>query len=106
MTRRIILSPGARSDIQSSVRWYARKSIDHSFRFKVETRTTLRRIAQHPYAFPLVNALVRRALMKMFPYSIYFTVNEDSVFVIAVLHQRRAGTLWVDRSNGQTGRSS
>jgi len=43
---------------------------------------------------------VRRALLKHFPYFMYFSLNEDHVSVIAVVHQRRDHTVWMDRGNG------
>jgi plasmid stabilization system protein ParE len=93
MSRRIILSPDAQADIRSAVRWYQHKETNLSFRFKAELRTSLRRIARYPFEFPRVNDLVRRALMKRFPYLIYFTLNQDRVFVVAILHQHRQQTL-------------
>jgi len=96
MSHRIILSPGARADIKSAVRWYQREDIKLSLRFRVETQVTLRRIAQNPNSFPLLRGTIRRALMNKFPYSVYFSANTDEVLVRAVLHQRRFN-LWCKR---------
>jgi len=63
----------------------------------METQKALRRIAQNPFQFPVIPAGVRRALLTRFPYSIFFTLNKDIVFVIAVVHQRRADDVWLSR---------
>jgi plasmid stabilization system protein ParE len=97
MTRRIILSPDAEADIRSSYRWYQRRETDAAERFKAEIKLILDRIARRPFEFPRVNDVVRRALVARFPYALYFTPHRNCVFVIAVLHQRRAETLWSDR---------
>ena len=89
MSRRIILSPDAKADIYSAVRWYQRIDLNLAFRFTLETSAVLRRIAQFPYQFPRGKGLVRRALLKRFPYSVSFKLNEEGVFILAVLHQRR-----------------
>jgi plasmid stabilization system protein ParE len=89
MPHRVILSPGAKADIRSAIRWYVNQQLGLPLRFGVEYKTTLRRVAQNPYQFPLVNHVVRRALLNRFPYAIYFTVSARAVFVTAVLHQRR-----------------
>jgi plasmid stabilization system protein ParE len=85
----VILSPDAQADIKAAVRWYRREGSELGFRFKYETRLILGRIAKYPFAFPLVNNGIRRALLNRFPYSIYFIVKRQTVVVIAVLHQRR-----------------
>jgi len=96
MPHRVILSPGAKEDIRSAIRWYVNKQLNLPLRFAADTKTTLRRLARNPYQFPLVNHLQRRALLKRFPYAIYFTVSAGAVLVTAVLHQRRFN-LWCKR---------
>lgn len=81
MLRYIILSPDAEADIQSASRWYYTKEKSLFFRFRTETRLTLNRIARYPLQFPLVHKSIRRAVMRRFPYRIYFTVSEYSVLV-------------------------
>lgn len=101
MSRYIILSPDAKADIRSATRWYENKGINLSLRFTAETEIIFTRIALYPLQFPLVHKRVRRAVMKEFPYCIFFTVKKYSVFVIAVLHQHRANSIWKDRGNGR-----
>lgn len=47
--------------------------------------------------FPAIETEVRRALMRRFPYSIYFTVLPERIVVIAVLHVRRYPQEWQSR---------
>lgn len=101
MSRYIILSPDAKADIRSATRWYENKGIDLSLRFTAETEVIFNRIALYPLQFPLVHKLIRRAVMKEFPYCIYFTVKKYSVSVIAVLHQHRGNSIWMNRDNGR-----
>jgi len=101
MNYRIILSPGARADIRAAARWYEREDMNLVVRFLAEIRMTLRRVAQNPKAFPIRQYVVQRALTRKFPYAIYLTLYADAVFVRAVSHQRRADTVWLNRSNGR-----
>jgi len=106
MKYRSVFSPGAEADISSAVRWYQRTDPNQAFRFMVDIHATRRRIERFPYQFPVVEVTkyiidpVRRALLKHFPYSMYFRLKVDHVSVIAVVHQRRNHTVWVDRGNG------
>jgi len=97
----IILSPDAEADINSIVWWYQSKDLNVALRFRAETDAMLQRIAQFPYRFQLINSGLRRALVKRFPYSIFFYLYMTEVFVIAVLHQKRANVPWIYRGNGQ-----
>ena len=98
--RRIILSPDAKADIRSTIRWYQRTDPNLALRFKLETRATLRRIAQFPYQFPLIEDTFRRARLKRFPYAIFFYVGKDRVVIRTVVHKRRADSAWMGRGNG------
>ena len=100
MNYRIIFSPGANADIRSIVLWYERIDPTLAFRFILETSTTLWRIARFPYQFPLIMSIFRRAGLKRFRYAIYYSVEKDRVVVRAVVHERRADSVWMDRGNG------
>ena len=101
MKYRIIFSPDAKADISSAVRWYERKDPSLAFRFLLEMRAIKRRITKYPYTFPIIKGVIRRALLKRFPYYIYFSLNYELVSVIAVVHQRRAD-LVTDGGNGHS----
>ena len=99
MKYRSVLSPGAKADIDSASRWYYKKDPNLAGSFLFETGATRRRIERFPYQFPVIDGIARRALLKRFPYSIFFDLNTDGPFVIAVVHQRRSETIWMDRAN-------
>ena len=94
----IVPSPDAEADFTSASWWYQQIDPNLVSRFMVESRATLARIAQFPYQFPLVNGTIRRALLKRFPYGIYYSLDHDEVSVTAILHQRRSDDIWNHRS--------
>jgi plasmid stabilization system protein ParE len=98
--RRIILSPDAKADLRSTIRWYKRTDPNLALRFKLEMRASLRRIARFPYQFPLIEGTFRRANLKRFRYAIFFFCRERARVVRAVIHERRADSIWKDRGNG------
>jgi plasmid stabilization system protein ParE len=66
-------------------------------RFVGELRATLRRITEHPLAWPECEPSIRRALVNRFPYLVHYTLQEDEVFVLGVYHARRRPISWTDR---------
>jgi len=100
MIRRIILSPDAEADNASAILWYQRIELSLAFRFKAETRATLRRIARFAYQFPLIEGKVRRARLRQFPYAILYSLEKEGVFVKAIVHDRQDDSTWKNRGNG------
>ena len=100
MNYRIVPSPDAEADFTLASWWYQQIDPNLASRFMVESRAKLSRIAQFPYQFPLVNGAVHRALLKRFPYGIYYSLKSQEAKIIAILHQRRSDDVWKQRSHG------
>lgn len=58
----------------------------------------IERIASNPLAFPAVYGETRRAVVRRFPYGIYFRVLGDEIIVTGVIHGRRHPRRWQSRS--------
>lgn len=97
MKRRTFVRPEAQADIRKAARWYETREDGLGLRFVGEVRESLRRIADSPLRFPIVDKDVRRALLHKFPYSIYFVTEPEAAAIIAVLHQHRRPAAWKSR---------
>ena len=84
----------ARRDIDSAFDWYQERDDDAAAAFLLEVDHVLERMRQNYEQFPVVHRDLRRALLKQFPYAIYFKAEGDLVTVVAVPHQRRAPRVW------------
>lgn len=87
----------ARHDIHSAFDWYQERDEDAATAFLLEVDRLLDGMRKSYEQFPVVYRDVRRALLKQFPYAIYFKVEGDLVTVVAVPHQRRAPRVWQRR---------
>jgi len=59
---------------------------------------TLAEIRRRPGSFPAVHNDVRRALLKRFPYGVFFLVGDAAISVIAIFHAKRDPRIWQQRS--------
>ncbi len=59
------------------------------FRFLESFRETIARLKANPYHAFNVTDILRRALIKKFPYIFYYSVEKDHIVVFAVLHQSK-----------------
>ncbi len=95
---RLVVRPSAELDIQDAADWYEDEEIGLGGQFLDELRDIVHRIRELPSQFPDVGRGIRRALLKRFPYAIYFLLrgegDEQAVFILAVLHQRRSPSVW------------
>src|ERR1044072_1655920 len=97
----IVLTSPAHADISSAVDWYEQRAPETASRFLSQTRNTISRIRKYPNGFQLFRGVVRRPLIPGFPYSIYFFLKPELVFVIALLHHRQSIILRLGGSNGR-----
>jgi len=55
-------------------------------------------MTDHPQQFPIVPKNVHRALLRRFPYSLFFVVEDDALIVIACFHASRDPSQWQKRT--------
>lgn len=96
--KQLIVRPEAEEDIRATREVLEQAQTGLGRRFVGQVREVLERIESTPelYGFALWD--VRAARVKRFRYVIYYTVFEDRVEVIAVLHGARDPSVWQARS--------
>jgi toxin ParE1/3/4 len=63
--------------------------------FRPEAEAEL--LLHNPLAYPRVRGDTRRALVRRFPYAVYFRPTADETVVLAVMHGRRNPRRWRSR---------
>jgi plasmid stabilization system protein ParE len=86
---RLVVRRLAELDLAGAQRWYEaqRPGLGEEFRQTIDIQFS--RILERPRAFPTVHGPVRRAVVRRFPYLLYFTLTADTVTVLACLHSKR-----------------
>ncbi len=54
-------------------------------------------IVKRPQAWPEIESGIRRHLMSRFPYGVYFSIEDDYILILAVLHMSRTPGAWRGR---------
>lgn len=97
MTRSLRIRPQAELDVANAVRWYEEQRAGLGDEFAIELDSILRRAMRSPLQFPQIKNDIRRALLRRFPYAVYFRVGEETMDLIAGLHQHRDPGIWERR---------
>jgi toxin ParE1/3/4 len=84
-------------DLRGSAPLNEREKSGLGFRFETDLGRVFSRLAENPLQFPEIEMEARRALLRRFPYGVFFTVAADVVTVLAVLHLHRHPDTWKDR---------
>ena len=94
---RLVSEPQADLDIEAAFQWYEKEQSGLGLEFLDELRAAYNRIVEGPYKYPHLRSGVRRALVKRFPYVVYFAVESTVIVVLAVLHASRDPAEWQRR---------
>ena len=89
MSLPVIFRPIARLEVDEAMGWYRRQKEGLEAEFKEAVDQMLERIAAAPLRFGPVRGIVRRALLRRFPYAIHFVPEPDAIIVLAVFHTKR-----------------
>lgn len=94
---RILFHPEAESDVFQAFCWYEEKMPGLGARFRLSLDAALSAIQVRPEAYPIVHKQVRRALLRRFPYGVFFLVIGEDILVLAVSHASRDPRHWRQR---------
>jgi plasmid stabilization system protein ParE len=94
----VVLTPAAEADIADAVEWYAGRSAALGDQFIVATRAIIARLADNPLQFPNVHKEVRRALLRRFPYAVFYRIRYRDIQVVACFHTSRNPRRWRERA--------
>jgi plasmid stabilization system protein ParE len=90
----VIVRPAAAADIDEAFLWYEGQRSGFGHEFLAAAQTLIDAVAQHPLRYPVVRRTTRRALLRRFPYAIYFRVYGEVIVVVACMHGRRNPRRW------------
>ena len=85
----LIIRPEAEADVLEAFRWYNEQISGLGQGFLEELEKAFDSIRANPEANRRIHRELRRVLTRRFPYSAFYTVHEQSVVVVAVLHAAR-----------------
>ena len=97
MKFKLVVREEAEKDIQSAYDWYEGSRIGLGEEFLLCLDAVIESIARQPDLYAVVHRTARRTLTRRFPYGVFFTIEQDVIVVLAVMHCRRNPDVWKRR---------
>jgi plasmid stabilization system protein ParE len=94
----LIITGEAEVDLAEAKAWYERQRVGLGVEFVENVQQCLQRNIDMPLAFGEEFPGVRCAIVRRFPYGIYYRADADRIAVIAVYHSKRDPRGWQERA--------
>ena len=94
----VIFTQAARAELIQAQDWYEGEGAGLGRHFREAIDALAERLSINPRQFPVVFQDVRRALLRRFPYALFFAIAGDTLFVIACFHASRDPLRWQART--------
>lgn len=94
----LLLHPQARRELDNAIHFYEVRSKGLGLEFLAEIEQTLDKIYRNPNLGTFfLQSNIRRLLVNRFPYSIFYTERETTIWIIAIAHAKRQPDYWKKR---------
>jgi len=97
MTREIIFHIEAEAEVLQALEWYAERSAIAARAFVHELTHVVSLAVRSPEVWPKVFENTRRIVFPRYPFDLVFRLRGETVEIVAVAHQRRRPSYWIDR---------
>ena len=97
LARRLSSLDQDRAELMDAHDWYEAKLRGLGTRFLDQVEITILRLQENPQQFPMVFQDVHRALLRKYPYGLFFRVEISEIVVIACFHGSRDPRRWERR---------
>lgn len=99
------IHPEAAEELSEGIAWYERAGAERADEFDAAFAALIGRLLQWPdsgsqHRVQAADLVVRQAKIPRSPYWVIYYVEHETLFVIAVAHERRKPGYWKDRQIG------
>ncbi len=84
---------------KDAIDYYNQEISNLGDKFYQELMSTITLIEKFPQIWSKNSEHTRKAILKIFPFNIIYTVWNKEIYIIAVAHQHREPDYWIERMN-------
>ena len=98
MNRQVVFRPDSEAEIRDAHTWYENRRPGLGADFLLCIEEVLDKIRRGSGQYPIVHGEVRRALIRRFPYGLFYILEEGTIVILAVFHGSRDPMDWRSRT--------
>jgi plasmid stabilization system protein ParE len=95
--RELYFLPDAKQDVSNAFAWYEEKSLGLGLEFIRCLEATIESIQRFPLMFPVVMDEYRRAIIRRFPYTVFYEIELSRTVIHAVFQCSQDPNKWKSR---------
>jgi toxin ParE1/3/4 len=92
-----VFHPEALTEYAEAVQYYAQQRHELAQAFINAVEDAVYQIRESPHRWSLFDEDIRRCLTRKFPYGILYTIEQDYILILAVMHCSREPGYWKSR---------
>jgi len=97
MISEIIVRPKTELDLKDAFNWYEEQKLGLGNKLIDAIDNCISSISNNPESFPFVHNNIRRALIKKFPFGIFYVSEKSKIIILAFFHLSRNPKVWKKR---------
>lgn len=97
MAYKVDFHPEAETDLDESLEYFESQKTGLAQQFFNDYKATENRIAANPQQFPIEEEDIHKANLSRFPFSVFFIIEQVSVLILSIFHNKRNPDEWKDR---------
>lgn len=94
---KIEFHPEAIAEFRDAAKYYEKQQHGLGSRFTNAIETAVARIVESPANWRVIEDDVRRYLTKVFPYAVLYSIEDDYILIVAIMHCHREPGYWRNR---------
>ncbi len=94
MLNKVKFAEEASYEFRQSVEWYESKVHGLGLKFTDEIDSTIERILLNPDFYQRVTGQIRKIQANKFPYSVFYTIEDDTLVILRIFHHKRTPLTW------------
>ncbi len=94
----LIFHPDIEHEVKASYEWYQKQAVGLGDDYLNELEKAYQAIVELPDTWPKFQNNLRRFLLSKFPFSVIYQFNQETIFIVAVMHNSRKPGYWRERT--------
>ena len=92
-----VFHPEALQEYEEAARYYAKCRVGEELRFISAIEHAIQQICDDPDGARILEDDFRRCLTRVFPYAVIYSIEDDYLLIVAVMHCHRKPGYWRNR---------